>query len=211
MYDPQTLLLAGTDTSSNTMEWALSLLLNNPQVLHKAQMEIDTVIGNDRYIDESDLVRLPYLHCIINETLRMYPVAPILPPRESSADTIVGGYHVPKNTWLTLNIWAIQNDPNIWPDPRKFRPERFENVKGERMDYQFIPFGSGRRACPGEGLAMRIIGLTLGSLIQCFEWERMGEEQEDMQESVGVTMWKSKALCAKCRPRMGMIKLLSST
>lgn len=211
MYDPQTLLLAGTDTSSNTMEWALSLLLNNPQVLHKAQMEIDTVIGNDRYIDESDLVRLPYLHCIINETLRMYPVAPILPPRESSADTIVGGYHVPKNTWLTLNIWAIQNDPNIWPDPRKFRPERFENVEGERMDYQFIPFGSGRRACPGEGLAMRIIGLTLGSLIQCFEWERMGEEQEDMQESVGVTMWKSKALCAKCRPRMGMIKLLSST
>lgn len=205
----QTLLLGGTETSASTIEWALSLLLNNPEVFHKAQKEIDEHIGSDlRLIEERDLQHLPYIHCIINETLRMYPGAPILPPRESSTDCIVGGYHVPQGTLLMLNIWALQNDPNIWDDPRKFKPERFESVKGERIGYQFIPFGAGRRACPGESLAARIIGLTLGSLIQCFEWEKHGEKEVDMQETIGVTMWRTNPLQAKCTPRIHMAKLL---
>ncbi|XP_021754662.1 cytochrome P450 81D1-like [Chenopodium quinoa] len=205
----QDLLLAGTETSASAMEWALSLLLNNPEVLRKAQIEIDHHIGTDqRLIEESDLVHLPYLHCIIKETLRIYPAAPILPPRESSSDCVVGGYHVPRGTLLTLNIWAIQNDPNIWNEPRKFKPERFENVIGERIKYEYIPFGSGRRACPGENLAMRIIGLTLGTLIQCFEWKRIGDQEVDMLETVGVSMWKSNPLKAKCKTRLNMIKFL---
>ena len=123
----QVILIGGTDTSAMTIEWALSVLLNNPTVLQKAQAEIDDQVGQDRLISESDLVDLPYLHCIINETLRMYPPAP-LTPHESAKDSIVEGYHVPHGTILFVNLWAIQNDPKVWDEPRQFRPERFDAV-----------------------------------------------------------------------------------
>uniref|UniRef100_A0A803NCQ6 Cytochrome P450 n=1 Tax=Chenopodium quinoa TaxID=63459 RepID=A0A803NCQ6_CHEQI len=157
------------ETSSSTIEWAVALLLKHPECYNKAKKEIDEHVGRDRLIEEQDIQHLPCLHCIINETLRMYPVAPILPPHESSEDCVVGGYHIPKGTMLTLNLLAIQNDPKVWDEPSKFKPERFENVEGDRVGYQFMPFGSGRRACPGENMATRVIGFTLGSLIQCFE------------------------------------------
>uniref|UniRef100_A0A803MTH5 Cytochrome P450 n=2 Tax=Chenopodium quinoa TaxID=63459 RepID=A0A803MTH5_CHEQI len=204
----QILLLTGTETSSSTIEWAVALLLKHPECYNKAKKEIDEHVGRDRLIEEQDLQHLPYLHCIINETLRMYPVAPILPPHESSEDCVVGGYHIPKGTMLTLNLWAIQNDPNVWDEPSKFKPERFENVEGDRVGYQFMPFGSGRRACPGENMATRVVGFTVGSLIQCFEWES-GEEEVDFEEKVGVSMWKAKPLQAKFKPHKEMIKLLS--
>ncbi|CAH1442684.1 unnamed protein product [Lactuca virosa] len=140
------LLSGGTDTSAGTMEWAMSLLLNNPQVLQKAQHEMDTVIGTDKLIDELD---------------------------------------------------AIHHDPNIWVDPERFDPERFEGVEGTRDGFKFIPFGLGRRSCPGEGLAMRVIGLTLGLLIQCFEWERVSEKMIDMTEGFGLNMPKAEPLVAK--------------
>lgn len=204
----QILLLTGTETSSSTVEWAATLLLKNPEIHNKARKEIDEHVGYDRLIEEQDLQHLPYLHCIINETLRMYPVTPILPPHESSQDCIVGGYHIPKGTMLNINLWAIQNDPKVWDEPSKFKPERFENVEGDRVGYQFMPFGSGRRACPGENMATRVVGLAIGSLIQCFEWES-GEEDIDMEVKVAVSMWKAKPLQAKFKPRKEMIKLLS--
>ncbi|KAA8533577.1 hypothetical protein F0562_030989 [Nyssa sinensis] len=196
------LMLAGTDTSAGTMEWAMSLLLNNPQVLKKAQTEIDDRVGRDRLIDESDLLELSYLHCIINETLRIQPAAPLLIPHESSQDCTVAGYHIPRGTMLLVNLWAIQNDPNIWEDPRKFKPERFEGLEGTRDGFKLMPFGSGRRGCPGESLAMRVVGLALGSLIQCFDWERVGVEMVDMTEGTGPGL-------AKCRQRPTMVNLLS--
>ncbi|KAB1220279.1 Cytochrome P450 81D1 [Morella rubra] len=203
------LLSAGTDTSAGTMEWTMSLLLNNPQVLKKAQTEIDKCVGYDRLIDESDLPKLPYLRCIINETLRMYPVGPLLAPHESSEDCLVGGFKVPRGTTLLVNLWAIQRDPKIWEDPNTFKPERFEGIEGVRDGFRFMPFGSGRRGCPGEGLAMRVVGLALGSLIQCFEWERIGEEMVDMSEEAGLTLTKARPLQANCRPRPTMVNLLS--
>ncbi|KAL6207905.1 hypothetical protein ACLB2K_018858 [Fragaria x ananassa] len=203
------MLSAGTDTSSGTMEWALSLLLNNPEALAKAQSEIDEQIGQSRLVEEADLAKLPYLSCIIYETLRMYPAAPLLPPHEASEDCTVGGFHVPRGTMLLVNAWAIQNDPELWEKPEQFKPERFQNVQGERDGFKWLPFGTGRRGCPGESLATRIVALTLGSLIQCFEWERSGEEMVDMTEGAGLAMPKAHPLLAKCRPRPTMLALLS--
>ncbi|KAL4583464.1 hypothetical protein LXL04_008037 [Taraxacum kok-saghyz] len=192
------LLTAGTDTSASTMTWALSLLLNHPHVLKKAQNQIGSHVGNNRLVNESDMNSLPYIRCIVYETLRMYPVVPLLVPHESSDDCKVGGYHVPSGTMLLINQWAMHHDPEIWTDPEKFQPERFESKKD---GFSFMPFGSGRRSCPGEGLAMRMVGLTLGLLLQCFDWERIGEEMVDMSEGSGLTMPKAKPLVAKCTPR----------
>ncbi|RVW81653.1 cytochrome P450 81Q32-like [Vitis vinifera] len=203
------LLGAGIDTTSATLEWAMSLLLNNPEVLKKAQMEMDNQLGPNHLIEESDLSQLPYLHCIIRETQRMYPAGPIV-PHESSKECMVGGYHIPRGTMLLVNIWGIQNDPEVWKEPRKFLPERFEvGLEGEGHGLRLMPFGSGRRGCPGEGLAIRMVGLVLGSLIQCFDWKRVGEGKVDMSEGIGLTLPRAQPLLAKCRPRPALINLLS--
>lgn len=203
------MLSAGTDTSAGTMEWALSNLLNNPKTLVQAQTEIDINVGQSRLMEESDLAKLPYLHSIIKETLRMYPADPLLVPHESSGECTIGGFNVPRGTMLLVNNWAIQNDPNLWEEPSKFKPERFQEVEREGDKYVSLPFGAGRRGCPGEGLAMRMVGSALGSLIQGFDWERIGEEMLDMGEGTGLTMPKAKPLLAMCRPRPAMVNLLS--
>ncbi|KAL6216662.1 hypothetical protein ACLB2K_009883 [Fragaria x ananassa] len=205
----QVMLSAGTDTSAGTMEWGLALLLNNPEALAKAQTEIDVQIGQSRLIEEADLANLPYLHGIMNETLRMYPADPLLVPHESSQECTLGGYHVPRGTMLLVNIWAMHHDPKLWEQPEQFKPERFLTSKNEANGFKLLPFGTGRRGCPGEGLATRIIGLALGSLIQCFEWERSSDEMVNMSEGAGLTMPKAQALLAKCRPRPIMVALLS--
>lgn len=209
MITRQVLLAAGTDTSAATIEWAMSLLLNHPEVLQRAQAEINGVVGSSRLVSESDLTRLPYLHCIINETLRMYPAGPLLVPHESSEECHVGGYRVPGSTMLLVNLYSIHRDPKYWPEPAKFKPERFEGMEGVRDGHKMMPFGSGRRGCPGENLALRMVGVTLGLLIQCFEWDRVSEELVDMTEGTGLTMPKARPLIARCRTRESMKPLLS--
>ncbi|CAI0429026.1 unnamed protein product [Linum tenue] len=194
----EVMLLAGTDTLSVTLEWALANLLNHPNILLKAREEIDKQIGQERLIDEPDISNLTYLQNIIVETLRLYPAGPLLVPHASSEDCVVGGYHVPRDTILLVNAWAIHRDPNLWDDPTSFIPERYENEGKE--SYKMIPFGLGRRSCPGVGLAHRFMGLTLGILIQCFEWERVSEEV-DMTEGKGATMPREKPLEAICTSR----------
>ncbi|KAK1293377.1 Isoflavone 2'-hydroxylase [Acorus calamus] len=200
------LLAAGTDTTAVTTEWALSHLLNNPETLKKARNEIDTVVGHDHMFEESSLPNLPYLNDIISETLRLCPAGPLLVPHKSTEDCMVGGYYVPSGTMLLVNAWAIHRDPSLWEEPTKFKPERFQG--GGVEGYKMIPFGSGRRRCPGEGLAMRLLGLTLGTLIQCFEWKRIGEEEVDMMEGPGLTMPKDKPLEAMYRPWPYMVDVL---
>lgn len=203
--------MAGTDTSAGTIEWALSLMLNNPLILKKAQHEIASQVGYDRLIEESDLSYLPYLRCIVYETLRLYPAAPLLVPHESSKMCVVGGYTIPRGTMLLVNVWAIHNSPDYWAEPEEFRPERFEGVEkdDEQIKYKFMPFGLGRRACPGEGMAMRMVGLTLGSLLQCFEWKRPGHELVDMNVKNGLSMPKAKPLRANCLPNKTMVHLIT--
>ncbi|GMH01447.1 hypothetical protein Nepgr_003286 [Nepenthes gracilis] len=204
------MLMAGIDTTSETMEWAMSLLLNHPEELSKAKSEIDIYIGRDRLIEESDLLKLSHLDNIIAETLRLYPAVPLLIPHMSSQDCVVAGFHVPRGTMLFANVWAIHRDPNLWENPTDFMPERFQSrdVDASR-DFKFLPFGTGRRACPGMGLANRVVGLVLASLIQCFEWERISEEKVDMTEGGGLNMPKSKPLEAICRVRPFMHDLIS--
>ncbi|OMP14172.1 Cytochrome P450 [Corchorus olitorius] len=137
----------------------------------------------------------------------MYPIGPIL-TRESSEECTVGGFRIPRGTMLLVNIWAIHYDPGYWENPTEFKPERFLGSEAEEKGL-ILPFGIGRRKCPGEGMAMRLILLAMGCLIQCFEWERIGEEMVDMSEGNGMTMPKAKPLVAKCRPRPAMKSLLS--
>ncbi|XP_061341615.1 cytochrome P450 81E8-like [Gastrolobium bilobum] len=193
------MVLAGTDTSSVTLEWAMSNLLNHPEILKKARNEIDTKIGQDRLVDESDISKLPYLQSIVYETLRLHPAAPLLVPHLSSEDCSVGEYNIPQNTIVLVNAWAIHRDPKFWCDPTRFKPERFEK-EGEAN--KLLSFGLGRRACPGSIFAQRTVGLTLGLLIQCFEWKRIGEEKIDLTEEKGITMSKKISLEAMCKVRL---------
>ncbi|KAH7665290.1 Isoflavone 2'-hydroxylase protein [Dioscorea alata] len=200
-------IVAGSDTSAATMEWAMSLLLNNPKTLQKLRDELDANIKQGSLLQETDFPKLPYLHAVINETLRMYPAGPLLVPHESSQDCIVGGFHVPSGTILLVNVWKIHRDPKLWDEPNKFKPERFltsseRNDHGEmNEEFKMIPFGFGRRRCPGEALAMRVVTLAVGTLVQCFEWERVGDEEVDMSEGRGLTLPKALPLEAMYKPR----------
>ena len=209
VYNAQVLLLAGTDTSAVTLEWAMTNLLNHPDILKKARDEIDSQIGEEKLIEESDISKLHYLQSIISETLRLYPAAPLLVPHMSSANCTIGGYDVPSGTMLLVNAWAIHRDPKVWDDATSFKPKRFENGKSE--GHKLMSFGTGRRTCPGAGLAQRTVSLTLGSLIQSFEWERVTTEEVDIHESSGLTMPKAMPLEAMCKARPIMHKLLSKS
>ncbi|XP_039137439.1 cytochrome P450 81Q32-like [Dioscorea cayenensis subsp. rotundata] len=209
------MLIAGTDTSATTMEWAMALLLNNPQTLKRLRDELDANIKQGSLLQESDFSKLPYLHAVINETLRMYPAGPLLVPHESSQDCTVGGFHVPSGTILLVNAWKIQRDPKFWDEPNKFMPERFLRTNSEKKSdevvkegLKMIPFGVGRRRCPGEGLAMRVVALVVGTLVQCFEWDRVCDGELDMSEGAGLTLPKIKPLEAIYKPRESLASLL---
>ncbi|KAK4478603.1 hypothetical protein RD792_014091 [Penstemon davidsonii] len=202
------LLQGGSSTSTIALEWAFTLLLENPETLKKAQAEIDAHVGSKRLITESDVAELPYLRRVILETLRLHPPVSIVMPHISSAECIVGGHRVPAGTILLVNIWGIHHDHDVWADPEKFRPDRFEGFDSKKqLGFRFFPFGSGRRACPGENLAISNLGLGLGSLIQCFDWEKVGEI--DMSEGAGVTTPKVQPLKAKCSPRSFVVNFIS--
>ncbi|KAK9165875.1 hypothetical protein Scep_001066 [Stephania cephalantha] len=173
----------------------------------KAKEEIDAQVGQRRLLSESDLADLPYLQSIVNETLRLYPTGPIV-IHESAQDCAVDGFEVRAGTMLLMNVWALQRDPKVWDEPNEFRPERFEGSEWDKGGFRLVPFGSGRRRCPGEGMAMRVIGLTLGLLVQCFDWEREGENLVDMSEGLGLTLPRAKPLVAMCRPRLAMKNVL---
>ncbi|EXB59543.1 Isoflavone 2'-hydroxylase [Morus notabilis] len=203
------LLLAGTETSSVTLEWAMSNLLNHPHVLKKVKAELDTQVGQQNLVEEPDLSKLQYLQNTISETLRLYPATPLLVPHYSSDDCTIAGYNVPRDTILLVNAWAIHRDPKLWDDAESFKPERFEtHHEGDQIN-KLLPFGLGRRACPGAGLAQRVVGLTLASLIQCFDWGRVNDEKVDMAEGRGLTMPKAVPLEAMCKARPIMNTVLS--
>lgn len=199
------MLLIGTDNPANTAEWAISHLLNNQIVYKKAIAEIDTHVGTDRLIQESDLACLPYLNCIVNEVLRLNPGSPLLIPHEAREEVLLEGYVIPRGTMLLVNAYQIHRDPQTWDDPTKFKPERFE---GKEEGNWMIPFGMGRRKCPGEELARREVGIILGCLIQYFDWERIDNELINLSEGSGLTLPKAIPVEALYRPRQVMLKAL---
>ncbi|XVE94790.1 hypothetical protein REPUB_Repub02eG0039700 [Reevesia pubescens] len=200
------IILGGTDTNTVTITWALSLLLNHRDVLKKAQHELDSYVGKERLVNESDIKNLVYLQAIIKETTRLYPAAPLSVPYESIEDCITGGYFIPAGTRLLVNIPKIHRDPKVWSNPDKFQPERFLtthkhfDVRGQ--NYEFIPFGNGRRVCPGISFALQVLHLSLASLLQAFEITTLFDEPVDMVEGAGLTNLKASPLEVIFTPRL---------
>lgn len=187
----QTVLVGATDGMTVTLTWAVSLLLNNPHVLKKAREELELQVGRKRQVEEEDMKNLVYLNAIIKETLRLYPAGPLLGPHESMEDCTVAGYHIPAGTRLWANLWKIHRDPSVWPNPDQFEPDRFltthKHIDTKGHHFELLPFGSGRRSCPGIFLALQFVQFTLATLIHGFEFKTMSDEPIDMTESIGLT------------------------
>ncbi|CAI9107378.1 OLC1v1006716C1 [Oldenlandia corymbosa var. corymbosa] len=203
----QNIILAGSDTTSTHLTWVLSLLLNNPHDMKQAQEEIDHIVGKERWAEETDIKNLVYLQAIVKEALRLYPPGPISVPHLAREDTEVSGYHVPKGTRLFVNLWKLHRDPRIWSDPDTFLPERFMGSHAEvdfsgQNHFEFIPFGSGRRACPGLTFAMQVTHLTLARLLQGFSFATVSELPVDMAEGQGITLPKLNPLEVLIMPRL---------
>ncbi|XP_057843435.2 cytochrome P450 750A1-like [Cryptomeria japonica] len=178
----------GIEKSSTTVEWAMSELLRNPATLARAQKEIESAVGRDRRVRESDVMSFDYLRCVVKETFRLHPPFPLLIPHESMEGCNVGGYFVPPKTRLFVNVWAMGRDKNVWKDAHQFEPERFigcnKDVRGQ--DFDLLPFGTGRRGCPGISMGLSVLELALAQLLHCFDWTVEGEV--DMAEEFGLTV-----------------------
>ncbi|XP_042496917.1 cytochrome P450 CYP82D47-like [Macadamia integrifolia] len=200
------LILAATDTTSLTLSWLLSLLLNNKKVLTKAQEELDFHIGKDRNVEEKDIDNLVYLQAIIKETLRLYPAGPLLVPHEAQEDCSLSGFKVPKGTRVLVNVWKIHRDPHMWSKPLEFQPERFltshadVDVRGKSFD--LIPFGSGRRSCPGIMFALQTLNMMVARLLHGFNLQTPSDLPVDMTEGISLTLPKEFPLEVLLSPRL---------
>ncbi|CAI0393242.1 unnamed protein product [Linum tenue] len=200
----QTLTLTSSGSTSITVTWALSLLLNHPQAQKTAQHELDIHVGRTRWVQESDIPNLPYLRAIIKETLRLYPPGPLTGIREAMEDCTIGGYRVSKGTRVVINIWKLHRDPKVWGDPASFRPERFLTRHADvDSSFEYLPFSYGRRSCPAVNLGMRVVQLILARVIQGFDLATADGLAVDMAEGQGVALPKVKALEVVAAPRMG--------
>ncbi|KAH6784392.1 hypothetical protein C2S52_009351 [Perilla frutescens var. hirtella] len=194
------MLIGGMDTSASTVEWAISELIRHPKVMKKLQKELEQVVGMDQMVDESHLHKLNYLDLVVKETLRLHPPGPLL-IHVPSEDCKLNQFHVPKGSWIFVNVWSIGRDPNMWQDPQEFVPERFVggDVDFLGQHFQYIPFGSGRRSCPGMQLGLILVRLVLAQLVHCFDWElphAMLPADLDMAEHFGVVTTRDKHLMA---------------
>ncbi|KAK2457828.1 geraniol 8-hydroxylase [Trifolium repens] len=195
------LFIAGSDTSGSTTEWAMAELLRNPKIIKKARNEVIQVIGKSNQVKESDIPTLPYIQSIVKETLRLHPPVPLLLPYIASNDVEINGYTIHKGNQVLINAWSIGRNPQFWDDPLLFRPERFldSKVDFKGRDFEYLPFGAGRRICPGIPLANRMIVLMLAALLHSFEWELpqgVTPEMLDMREQYGITLKKLVPLSA---------------
>nr|ACA64048.1 cytochrome P450 monooxygenase C3H [Salvia miltiorrhiza] len=198
------MISAGMDTATITAEWAVAELVRNPRVQRKVQEELDRVVGRDRVMTEADIASMPYLQCVTKECYRMHPPTPPMLPHKASTDVKIGGYDIPKGTTVSVNVWAIGRDPAVWKDPLEFRPERFqeEDVDMKGTDYRLLPFGSGRRICPGAQLAINLVTSVLGHMLHHFAWSPPSAEDIDMMEQPGTVTYMSKPLEAIPTPRL---------
>lgn len=200
------MLGAATDTTALTLTWALSLILNNPSTLEKIRGEIDLHVGKERQVEESDINNLTYLQALVKETLRLYPPGPLLLPHECIEDCTVDGYHVTKGTRLLVNVSMIHRDPEFWSDPDAFRPERFleehKEVDVRGNHFNLIPFGGGRRICPGISLGLQSVQLALANLVHGFDVKKISEKPIDMTEAPGLSNVKATPLNVFLSPRL---------
>ncbi|XP_058752159.1 cytochrome P450 83B1-like [Vicia villosa] len=194
------MLVAATDTTSATAVWAMTALIKNPRVLKKLQEEIRISRFEKDFLNEDDIQNFSYLKAVIKETLRLYLPGPLLIPRESSEECIIGGYQIPTKTIVFVNAWAIHRDPNVWKDPEEFYPERFleNSINFYGKDFELIPFGAGRRICPGISMGVALLELILANLLYSFDWELphgLLKEDIDTERSAGLSQHKKNHLC----------------
>ncbi|XP_047325114.1 cytochrome P450 CYP82D47-like [Impatiens glandulifera] len=198
--------VAGVETTSTMLIWTLCLLMNHRHVLIKVEEELDIHVGKERNVEESDIPNLVYLQAVIKESLRLYPPGPLAAPREVTRDCVVGGYHVAAGTRLFLNLWKLQRDPKIWSEPLEFRPERFmtthSNTDVRGQSFELIPFGAGRRVCPGINFAMQMGHLVLARLVHSFQISNINNELVDMTETEGLTISKATPLELIITPKL---------
>ncbi|PPD69341.1 hypothetical protein GOBAR_DD33778 [Gossypium barbadense] len=194
------MFIAGTDTTASSLVWTFTELIRNPPSMEKVKYDVRKV-GNGRdKIEESDIPKLHYLHSVIKETLRLHPPAPLLVPRETTEDCVVGDYEIPAKTRVIINAKSIGTDPKYWENPHDFQPDRFMkssvDFKGQHLE--FLPFGVGRRGCPGMSFAIMLLQLMVANFLYRFDWELpegMSVEDVDMEEELGITVFKKTPLC----------------
>lgn len=195
---------AGTDTSSLVLELAMAELMRNPQLMTKLQSEVrkNTPKGQEM-VEEENLAGMAYLRAVVKETLRLHPPAPLLLPHISMATCDVDGYTIPSGTRVTINAWAISRDPESWEKPEEFMPERFMDggsaatIDFKGKDFEFVPFGAGRRICPGLNFGLATVEIMLANLMYCFDWglpAGMEKEDIDMTEVFGLTVHPKEKL-----------------
>ncbi|KAK1430561.1 hypothetical protein QVD17_13387 [Tagetes erecta] len=189
---------AATDTTSTMVEWVMAEMLNNPDVMKRVQDELTTVVGINNIVEESHMPKLTYFDAVIKETFRLHPPLPLLIQRCPGETCKVDGYIVPKDTMVFMNVWAIHRDPNNWPEPLEFKPERFLNGKWDYSgnNLKFLPFGTGRRICPGMPLGNKMLMYILASLLHSFEWKLPKDDEFELREEFGLVAKKRKPLIA---------------
>lgn len=174
--------------------------------MRRIQDELDTNIGKERSVEEADINKLIYLQAVVKETLRLHRAGPLAVPHEAIEDCTINGYHIQKGTRVIPNLAKIHRDPKVWKKPNEFMPERFltshKDIDVKGNNFELIPFGSGRRMCPGITLGLQIVHLTLASKIQSFDMKRPSMEPIDMTESPGLTSLKATPLHALLIPRL---------
>jgi len=197
------MFVGGTDTTATTLEWAVSELMKHPTIRKKAQEEVRRVVGNKSKVEENDINQMHYLKCIVKETMRLHPATPLLVPRETISSVKLKGYDIPAKTMVYFNAWTIQRDPKYWENPEEFKPERFEHSQVDFMGqhFQLIPFGFGRRGCPGYNFATVAVEYVVANLLYWFDWKlpetNSGEEDIDMSEIFGMALTKKEPLQLK--------------
>ncbi|KAM3709667.1 hypothetical protein ACB098_02G191200 [Castanea mollissima] len=198
------MVVGGTDTSSHTIEFAMAEIMNKPEVMRKTQQELEVVVGKDNTVEESHIHKLPYLYAVMKETLRLHPALPLLVPHCPSETCTVGGYTIPKGSRIFVNVWAIQRDPSIWENPLNFDPERFLESKWDYSgsDFNYFPFGSGRRICAGTAMAERMVMYSLATLLHSFDWKLPPGEKLNLIEKFGIVLKKKTPLVAIPTPRL---------
>lgn len=194
----QDAVAGGTDTISTCLEWMMTELLRHPRVMEKLQNEVREIVKDKHAISDEDLGKMCYMKAVIKETLRYHPPAPMLVPRVAHEDVNIKGYHILKGTTVMVNVWSIGRDPTTWDEPEKFMPERFLNsptdVNGS--DFGWIPFGGGRRRCPGMAYGMAAIELVLANIVHKFNWKLPNGVVLDMTECGGLTIHRAAPLVA---------------
>ncbi|KAL0441103.1 UNVERIFIED_CONTAM: cytochrome [Sesamum radiatum] len=182
---------AGTESTPTVLEWAMTELLRHPSVMKKLQTEVREIVKDKQDITENDLEKMLYLKAVIKETLRFHTPVPLLAPRVARKDVKIMGYDISAGTMVITNAWAIGRDPVSWDEPEKFEPDRFVNssIDFKGLDFELIPFGAGRRGCPGIAFAMATIEFVLANLVQKFDWKLPDKGKElGMKERPGITL-----------------------